>query len=286
VNTLTAQTGGAPDRIDYLTFTLPAGSELSSLTLKSFAGPDRIAFIGIMNGGQFTESASNPTVENMLGWAHFGLGEVGDDLLPGIGEGFGSQGFVPPLPSGTYSVWLQQQGGRTSYQLEWLVSSEPVGVPGDFDMDGSLTAADIDSLRAEVRAGTNTSTFDVNGDNVVNSADRTHWISELKKTYVGDSNLDNEFNSTDFVLVFTAGQYEDTVPGNSTWATGDWNGDADFNSADFVAAFTEGGYEKGPRPAANSVPEPGLSLLIAPLVAAILWHRRTRKSGTRKSRPA
>jgi hypothetical protein len=60
----------------------------------------------------------------------------------------------------------------------------------------------------------------------------------------GDSNLDGIFNSSDLVLVFTAGQYEDAIPGNSTFATGDWNGDGDFTTSDLVLAFQYGAYSQ------------------------------------------
>jgi hypothetical protein len=53
----------------------------------------------------------------------------------------------------------------------------------------------------------------------------------------GDANRDGMFNSSDLTLVFQAGQYEDVLPGNSTWAEGDWNGDGDVTSADIVLAF-------------------------------------------------
>jgi hypothetical protein len=56
-------------------------------------------------------------------------------------------------------------------------------------------------------------------------------------------------------LVFGAGEYEDDIPGNSTWPTGDWNADGDFTSSDLVFAFQDGGYEQGPRAAV--VPEFG-----------------------------
>ncbi|MFC1758874.1 hypothetical protein ACFL2H_08910, partial [Planctomycetota bacterium] len=63
-------------------------------------------------------------------------------------------------------------------------------------------------------------------------------------------------------VIFSAGQYEDAIAGNSTWETGDWNGDTEFNSGDFVAAFSAGGYDKDPRPA-NAVPEPsGVAILV------------------------
>jgi hypothetical protein len=143
--------------------------------------------------------------------------------------------------------------------FEFIAKS--AGTDGDFNGDGDLSAADIDALTIEVNAGTNNATYDVTGDALVNQDDRTRWVDVLKKTYIGDANLDGEFNSTDFVQVFQAGEYEDTTAGNSTWGEGDWNGDLDFNSSDFVAAFQAGGYEKGPRPAV-AVPEPACLALM------------------------
>lgn len=147
------------------------------------------------------------------------------------------------------------------------------GTPGDFNGDGLLDAADIDALSAEVRAGTNNVAFDLTNDNQVDGSDRTEWVESLKNSYFGDANLDGEFNSGDFVSVFTVGEYEDATAGNSNWADGDWDGDGDFGSGDFVAAFTAGGYESGPRAAVSSVPEPG-SLLIFAAGALMLAFRR------------
>ena len=45
------------------------------------------------------------------------------------------------------------------------------------------------------------------------------------------------------------------------WAEGDWNGDSVFNSTDFIIAFQDGGYEQGPRTDAAAVPEPAAWLL-------------------------
>ena len=56
----------------------------------------------------------------------------------------------------------------------------------------------------------------------------------------GDSNGDGVFNSSDLVLVFQAGEYEDTIVGNSTFEEGDWNGDGDFDSSDLVFVFRQG----------------------------------------------
>jgi hypothetical protein len=53
----------------------------------------------------------------------------------------------------------------------------------------------------------------------------------------GDVNKDGVFNSTDLVLVFQHGEYEDAEEGNSTFDEGDWNGDGDFNTRDLVFVF-------------------------------------------------
>ena len=148
---------------------------------------------------------------------------------------------------------------------------------GDFDSDGDFDAADIDALTTAIRDGVTSARFDLNNDGIVNTADRTGWVVDVKQTWFGDANLDGEFNSGDFVQVFSAGEYEDAVDGNSTWATGDWNGDGDFNSGDFVVAFGDGGFEIGPRNAVSSVPEPsGLGLVLAAMMTVSFAVRRNR----------
>ena len=155
-------------------------------------------------------------------------------------------------------------------------------MPGDFDRNGVLDAADIDQLSSEVRLGTNKAEFDLNQDGQVNDLDRYKWVDELKHTYIGDSNFDGEFSSADFVTVFQAGQYEDAVAGNSGWATGDWNGDTEFNSSDFVAAFQLGSYEAGPRPAALMVPEPwGARMLLISGVSLLPFRNRFARRASR-----
>ena len=63
----------------------------------------------------------------------------------------------------------------------------------------------------------------------------------------GDSNRDGVFDSSDLVVVFAAGEYEDSISGNSTFETGDWNGDGEFTSSDLVFAFRFGAYGRGAR---------------------------------------
>jgi len=134
---------------------------------------------------------------------------------------------------------------------------------GDFNDDGILDAADIDHLTAEIATGNNDIAFDLSGDEVVDEFDRNIWITDLRNTWFGDANMDSEFNSSDLVQVFQAGEYEDTEVGKSTWSEGDWSGDGEFNSRDLVLAFQNAGYEKGPLAETAVVPEPnGLLLML------------------------
>lgn len=137
------------------------------------------------------------------------------------------------------------------------------GPTGDFNGNGQLDTADIDQLDVAIRGGSHPAKFDLNGDAKVDGADQRVWVIDLKKTYFGDSNLDGEFNSGDFVNVFQRGEFEDNIAGNSSWEDGDWNSDGDFTSGDFVTAFQDGGFEAGPRAAVAAVPEPAtLGLLL------------------------
>ena len=161
--------------------------------------------------------------------------------------------------------------GWIGFDTVQIPAANQAGTAGDFDADGDLDGDDIEALSAAVRAGDMDSKWDVNGDSVVDGEDRVFWVDELKNTYLGDSTLDGEFDSGDFVAVFGVGEYEDAVANNSTWSEGDWDGNGDFNSSDFVTAFGAGGYEMGPRTEMAAVPEPatatGLLLGIISLMA-------------------
>jgi hypothetical protein len=220
-------------------------------------------------------------------------GTLGVTLLPEIS---------PPVDSTFEIVTARQIVGEFEQinlpvfpmdeRLEWNVVYTSTGVmlrfveapePGDFNGNGVLDSEDIDLLSAEVRATSHQGAFDLNSDTLVDQRDRQVWVNQLRLTFFGDSNLDGEFNSSDLVLVFQAGQYEDTVAGNATWATGDWNGDADFDSTDFVTAFQEGGYERGPRQGA-AVPEPSSACLLGLAGCLYAFKRRRFPQASRRYR--
>ena len=158
-----------------------------------------------------------------------------------------------------------------SYELEVY---ESAGILGDFDMDGALTVADIDLLVSAVAGGENNLQFDLTGDGAVNEADMTTWVKDLANTWIGDSNVDGEFNSSDLVGVFVAGKYEQDM--DAVWSEGDWTGDLRFASSDLVAAFVDAGFEMGHRGGVQDVPEPvGIPWLVL-LLGMIAVRRRSR----------
>ena len=137
-----------------------------------------------------------------------------------------------------------------------------IGVSGDINGDGVCDDKDIDAIALAIRNGETDAKYDLNQDGSVNDDDRVELVKgqDYKFTWIGDSNLDSEFATSDLVDVFQAGQFETGNP--ATWAQGDWNGDALFTTGDLVAAFQDGGFEKGARVAVAAVPEPvALSLV-------------------------
>ena len=114
---------------------------------------------------------------------------------------------------------------------------------GDYDGNGVLDADDL-KLQADAMQSGDLN-FDENGDSRVDIEDRTLWVKDYFGSWLGDSNLDGEFNSGDMVTVFVAGKYQ--LQTDAEWTEGDWTGDRRFDSGDLVAAFQDGGYEIGPR---------------------------------------
>ncbi len=151
-------------------------------------------------------------------------------------------------------------------------------LPADFDNDGLLTSADIDLLSREVASGRENSRFDVDQDGDVDASDRLFWVHQRKGTFLGDANLDGQFDTGDLLLVFQAGLYEDAVEANASWVTGDWDGDQEFTSSDLLRALQDGGYQDNVNATIAPLPEPSglLALPLAVLLAVVRRQRRNR----------
>jgi hypothetical protein len=125
----TGKTGATIDR-DYFTFTVPQGMDLTGITVlpgTQTLGTLGESFIGIENGPEVTVSTAATDATGLLGWFHYGTGDIGVNILPSMGtSGDGSTGFTGALPAGTYSIWDQEASvGRVPYGLELTVAATP-----------------------------------------------------------------------------------------------------------------------------------------------------------------
>lgn len=121
---------GVIDR-DYFTFTVPQGLELTGITVLSGTqtlGPLGESFIGMESGPELTVNPATATdATGLLGWDHYGLDNIGVNLLPQMGiSSMNSIGFSGPLPAGAYSFWVQEASvGSVNYDIEFTVAPEP-----------------------------------------------------------------------------------------------------------------------------------------------------------------
>ena len=176
--------------------------------------------------------------------------------------GFGGSGILWADWNHAEAVSGDLEDGNLFHGGNWGTLVFGSQAEGDLNADGAVDVGDLDLQGTWLVGGApDAAAADLNDDGEFDFGDRSYLVETILNTFLGDANLDGEFNSSDFVTVFAAGEYEDDTAGNSTWSEGDWNGDGEFSSADFVVAFASGGYEKGPRPAA--VPEPSALGLIS-----------------------
>ncbi len=114
--------------------------------------------------------------------------------------------------------------------------------PGDFNNDGAWNCLDIDALVTEIVAGTNTATFDMNGDGVVTTADITDanvgWLAVGGANNPaqtggnpfreGDANLDGTVDVSDF-NIWNGNKFTSSA----AWCAGDFTADGSVDVSDF-----------------------------------------------------
>lgn len=113
----------------FFKFNIGANEELSALIVESWDSADDLGFLGIVTGDTFTVDPANPDVTHLLGYVHYGELDLGQDILPNMGQGPWSQGFTPPLGPGDYSFWVRQGGiDPSTWDLNFVVTS-PIPEP-------------------------------------------------------------------------------------------------------------------------------------------------------------
>ncbi len=107
---------------------------------------------------------------------------------------------------------------------------------GDFDDNGLFECADVDSLVAEIAAGTNDAAFDMTGDGLVNTDDLNSWLAAGGAANLpsgapylsGDATLDGSVDVSDFNN-WNANKFTNNVG----WCGGDFTADGSVDVSDF-----------------------------------------------------
>src|SRR5690348_2858829 len=123
----TGRAAGVVD-LDYFRLTVPVGEVLTGITiLPGTAGLGALgdSFIGMQAGSQVTVLPTATDATGLLGWFHYDAGDIGTNILPLMGtSGFGSTGFTPPLPAGSYSFWVQELStGTAPYGFDFALAT-------------------------------------------------------------------------------------------------------------------------------------------------------------------
>lgn len=139
-----------PD-LDYVTLDVPTGFLLNEVVLTGASVGGAVSFIGVQQGTQFTVPYTTTSSATLLGWHHFGSGDIGTDILPEIAGKPGTIGFIPPLSSGPYTFWIMEldQSAPHSYAFDFKVV--PVPEPSTYAMMGAGVLFLALSLRRQGR---------------------------------------------------------------------------------------------------------------------------------------
>ena len=137
VSSIIAAVNADTDPQDWFAITIPAGYQLSTLTLADYDSLDHVAFTGFQAGPTFVGDTTFPP--SYMGYTHFGADVIGEDLLTLMSDPNndpGAQGFTPPLASGVYTFIVQQLGQDSLYQFDFEVTAVPG--PGGLGVIGVL----------------------------------------------------------------------------------------------------------------------------------------------------
>ena len=158
--------------------------------------------------------------------------------------------IVPGLPT----IW-GNWGGNSAFH-EVVVATEPMGVGGDFDRDGELNLTDVEALSDVIRTGSDDPRYNLTSDEVVDELDLGVWVQQIRKTYLGDANLDGQVDGEDLNALALNWRSEQIVG----WAQGDFTADGNVDSDD-LNLLALNWQSTNAVAAASAVPEPSSAVL-------------------------
>jgi hypothetical protein len=175
------------------------------------------------------------------------LWESSSPVLPAFEQSFLLNGIINiGVGDGAHHIVLEPGQSITdaNFGNRHIDLPPPDPTTADVNHDGHLGVEDIDMLAAAIRSGQAEATqYDLSGNGHVDEFDLKFLVEDVLHVRYGDANFDGLFDSSDLVLVFQSGKYENQQPDSATWAEGDWNGDGQFDTSDLVLGF-QSGYEQ------------------------------------------
>jgi len=161
---------------------------------------------GIPTAGVMLSTGENPDVELLLPTELLGPGgqmRLQGSIAASLSGQFDTQATINVLDEA-----LLGAGEPRTVIVRVRGSFESGQRFGDFNNDEQIDIADLDALNDQIRFGNaDLDRFDLNEDGLVDLADQQKWIAEAAGTWLGDANLDGEFDSSDLVAVFQLGVY-------------------------------------------------------------------------------
>lgn len=232
----------------------------------------------------------------------FGAGLSIPRLATGDFNGDGSVDVLAAVDNGPSQAWLNEGTGRFVDSgmrigvsegrsvgvadfngdgwLDFVLGTEdasPTAVwfglnPRDLDLDGKVSAADIDALARNL--GGDPSQFDLDLDGVVDQDDLNYFLTKVLHVAPGDADLDGDVDLSDFGLL----KANFAQPGKG-WADGDFNGNSVPDLVDF--GLLKENFGRGTAGGAAAVPEPEAWRLALLGVAGLglAWRTRRRRAG-------
>jgi hypothetical protein len=165
---------------DLVAFTVPAGHQLDTITIPLFTVEDRLAFIGLQAGTPWNDELGNfMSGNNLMGWALLDTDPDVEDLINLMLPNGPDPDATGPLAAGVYTMVLQDVDAKFQYSLSFNVSATGASLPGDFDGNGVVNAADVVQWRGDFGLNADSN---ADGDGDSDGNDFVIWQRQLAKT--------------------------------------------------------------------------------------------------------
>lgn len=184
-----------------------------------------------------------------------------------------SNPFLMPFVYDPNNQWTSPQETVGRDRLRAAVNGHAIA---DLNRDGHVDVVDVDSLVAQIVAGTHALEFDLTGDGLVDDDDLNEWLAQAGAAKLpvgnafleGDANLDGTVDGLDY-LAWNMNKFSSVA----AWSAGDFNADGFVDGQDFII-WNENKFltaEFG-----SVVPEASSWVLV---ILAVPWFLRARRMG-------